>query len=122
MGENGSKIYSISIPWIPSCEEGILNPLPSPLPLQKGEGCNSFAIKGIFSNHPVPLSKEGSTSHPSPLSSEERDVTAPPVALNRCALRLAGHQRPRQVVVRDGTAGRRLVKTMVVRDGTAGTR
>ena len=44
-----------------------------------------------FSNHPVPLSKEGnvpttpsllrkegSTSHPSPLSSEERDVTAPP--------------------------------------------
>ena len=30
----------------------------------------------IFSNHPVPLSKEGSTSHPSPLSSEERDVTA----------------------------------------------
>ena len=29
-----------------------------------------------FSNHPVPLSKEGSTSHPSPLSSEERDVTA----------------------------------------------
>ena len=29
-----------------------------------------------FSNHPVPLSKESSTSHPSPLSSEERDVTA----------------------------------------------
>ena len=29
-----------------------------------------------FSNHPIPLSKEGSTSHPSPLSSEERDVTA----------------------------------------------
>ena len=26
-----------------------------------------------------------------------RDVTAPPVALNRCALRLAGHQSPRQV-------------------------
>ena len=36
-----------------------------------------FALKeGDFSNHPVPLSKEGSTSHPSPLSSEERDVTA----------------------------------------------
>ena len=29
-----------------------------------------------FSNHPVPLSKEGSTFSPSPLSSEERDVTA----------------------------------------------
>ena len=37
-----------------------------------------FTLKeGDFSNHPVPLSKEGSTSHPSPLSSEERDVTAP---------------------------------------------
>ena len=34
-----------------------------PVPLSK---------EGIFSNHPVPLSKEGSTSHPSPLSSEER--------------------------------------------------
>ena len=29
-----------------------------------------------FSNHPVPLSKEGSTSSPSPSSSEEGDVTA----------------------------------------------
>ena len=36
-----------------------------------------FTLKeGDFSNLPVPLSKEGSTSHPSPLSSEERDVTA----------------------------------------------
>ena len=36
-----------------------------------------FTLKeGDFSNHPVPLSKEGSTSHPSPLSSEEWDVTA----------------------------------------------
>ena len=31
-----------------------------------------------FSNHPVPLSKEGSTSTPSPSSSEGGDVTAPP--------------------------------------------
>ena len=31
------------------------------------------------------------------LSKRARDVTAPPVALNRCALRLAGHQSPRQV-------------------------
>ena len=30
-----------------------------------------------FSNHPVPLSKEGSTSTPSPSSSEGGDVTAP---------------------------------------------
>ena len=36
-------------------------------------------------------------------SQKGEDVTAPPVALNRCALRLAGHQSPRQVV-RDGTA------------------
>ena len=31
-----------------------------------------------FSNHPVPLSKEGSTFSPSPSSSEGGDVTAPP--------------------------------------------
>ena len=36
----------------------------------------SSAIKS-FSNHPVPLSKEGSTSTPSPSSSEGGDVTAP---------------------------------------------
>ena len=40
-----------------------------PVPLSK---------EGIFSNHPVPLSKEGSTSTPSPSSSEGGDVTAPP--------------------------------------------
>ena len=32
--------------------------------------------KGDFSNHPVPLSKEGSTSHPDPLSSGVREKTA----------------------------------------------
>ena len=42
--------------------------------------------------------KEGSTAFPKPLSPQGTgDVTAPPVALNRCALRLAGHQSPRQV-------------------------
>ena len=40
---------------------------------------SSLTLKeGIFSNHPVPLSKEGSTSTPSPSSSEGGDVTAPP--------------------------------------------
>ena len=34
--------------------------------------------KGDFSNHPVPLSKEGSTFSPSPSSSGSGDVTAPP--------------------------------------------
>ena len=38
-----------------------------------------FTIKeGDLSNHPVPLSKEGSTSHPDPLSSGAREETAPP--------------------------------------------
>ena len=45
------------------------------------------------------------------LSKRARDVTAPPVALNRCAIRLAGHQSPRQFFVRDGTAWRSLAKT-----------
>lgn len=34
-----------STPLFPSCEEGILNPLPSPLPLQKGEGCNRSSCR-----------------------------------------------------------------------------
>ena len=38
-----------------------------------------FTLKeGDFSNHPVPLSKEGSTFSPSPSSSGSGDVTAPP--------------------------------------------
>ena len=46
-----------------------------------------------------PLAKRGSLTHSQALalSKRSRDVTAPPVALNRCALRLAGHQSPRQV-------------------------
>ena len=41
-----------------------------------------FTIKeGDFSNHPVPLSKEGSTFSPSPSSSGSGDVTAP----SRCS-------------------------------------
>ena len=56
-----------------------------------------------FSNHPVPLSKEGSTFSPSPSSSGSGDVTALLGARNRFALRLADHQRSRQIV-RDGTA------------------
>ena len=39
---------------------------------------NKFLLNFSFSNHPVPLSKEGSTSTPSPSSSEGGDVTAPP--------------------------------------------
>lgn len=57
-----------------------------------------------FSNHPVPLSKEGSTSHPTLSPSGEREETALLGARNRYALRMADHQRSRQIV-RDGTAG-----------------
>ena len=42
--------------------------------------------------------KEGSTAFPKPFSPQgTRDVTAPPVALNRYAIRLAGHQSPRHI-------------------------
>ena len=46
-----------------------------------------------------PLAKRGSLTHSQALalSKRARDVTAPTVALNRYALRLAGHQSPRQV-------------------------
>ena len=37
---------------------------------------NKFLLNFCFSNHPVPLSKEGSTSTPSPSSSEGGYVTA----------------------------------------------
>mgnify|MGYP004427345641 CR=1 FL=1 len=69
-----------------------------------------------------PSSKRGSLTHSQALalSKRARDVTAPPVALNRCALRLAGHQSPRQdCFSRDEPAGVNTYK-MVVRDGTAG--
>ncbi len=96
--------------------------------------------------------KEGSTSHLGLLPSGKKRkpllsivFTTPSVplvgdrnvALNRFAIRLAGHQSPRQgcfsgdepagrrlakMVVRDGTVGGDLLKPMVIRDGTAGTR
>ena len=54
----------------------------------------------IFFRLPCPpLAKRGSLTHSQALalSKRARDVTAPPVALNRYAIRLAGHQSPRQV-------------------------
>ena len=48
--------------------------------------------------------KEGSTSYPDPLTLREREETALLGARNRYALRMADHQRSRQIV-RDGTAG-----------------
>ncbi len=69
-----------------------------------------------------PLAKRGSLTHSQALalSKRARDVTAPPVALNRYALRLAGHQSPRQDCFSgDEPAGGRLAET-VGRDGIAG--
>ena len=34
------NVSFFSTPLSPSCEEGVLNPLPSPRPFQKGKGCN----------------------------------------------------------------------------------
>ena len=69
-----------------------------------------------------PLAKRGSLTHSQALalSKRARDVTAPPVALNRCALRLAGHQSPRQFFCAGwDRRGEDLLKQLVVRDGTA---
>ena len=57
----------------------------------------SMLLRRFFPTTPSLLHKEGSTAFPKPFSPQgTRDATAPPVALNRCALRLAGHQSPRQ--------------------------
>ena len=76
----------------------------------------------IFFRLPCPpLAKRGSLTHSQALalSKRARDVTAPPVALNRYALRLAGHQSPRQDCFSgDEPAGGRLAET-VGRDETA---
>ena len=92
-----------------------------------------FFDKGIFDS-PVPLFeevfsktypsfltlKEGSTSLLGLLPSGKKRKPLLPVALNRCALRLAGHQSPRQDCFSgDEPAGVNTYK-MVVRDGTAG--
>ena len=70
---------------------------------------SSLTIKEDFSNHPVNSSKitpslftlkEGSTSHPDPLTLREREETDLLGARNRFALRLADHQRSRQIVCR----------------------
>ena len=53
-----------------------------PLRFPRSRGTEtSLTLKGDLSNHPVPLSKEGSTFSPSPSSSGSGDVTAP----SRCS-------------------------------------
>ena len=64
--------------------------------------CDFYKVYQNSSNHPINFSKitpslftlkEGSTSHPDPLSSGAREETALLGARNRYALRLADHQR-----------------------------
>ena len=68
-----------------------------------------FTLKEGSTAFPKPLSPQGTGDVPTALSIVFTTPSVPlvgdrNVALNRCALRLAGHQSPRQVVVRDGTA------------------
>ena len=54
-----------------------------------------FTLKeGNLSNHPVPLSKEGSTSHPDPLSSGAREETAPPRRSEPLRSKVGGASKP----------------------------
>ena len=54
-----------------------------------------YTIKeGDFSNHPVPLSKEGSTFSPSPSSSGSGDVTAPPRRSEPLRSKVGGASKP----------------------------
>ncbi len=57
-----------------------------------------------FSNHTVPLSKEGSTFSPSPSSSGSGDVTAPSRCSESLRSKVGGASKPSPDIVRDGTA------------------
>ena len=72
---------------------------------------SELSLHSLASLFPI---KEGSTSHPDPLSSGAREETALLGARNRYAIRLTGHQSPRQIV-RDGTAGGQLAITCWLR-------
>ena len=64
-GSNGGSILvgiiNFSTPLSPSCEEGGLNPLPSPRPFQKGKGCNRSSCRSLPLRYKV-----GGASEPSP--------------------------------------------------------
>ena len=99
---NGGSILVViiifSTPLSPSCEEGGALTHSQALALSKrARDVTSMLLRRFFPTTPSLLHKEGSTAFPKPFSPQgTRDVTAPPVALNRCAIRLAGHQSPRQ--------------------------
>ena len=79
-----------------------------------GDKHHAFAFPFVLIFLPLRLScKESSTSNQAFLL-RRKDVTALLGARNRYALRLAGHQSPRQIV-RDGTAGGQLAITCWLR-------
>ena len=55
---------------------------------------NPLSKEGNLSNHPVPLSKEGSTFSPSPSSSGSGDVTAPPRRSEPLRSKVGGASKP----------------------------
>lgn len=67
---------------------------PSSLRKELIERFKSSNTSQYFSNHPVPLSKEGSTSTPSPSSSEEGDATAPPRRSEPLRSKVGGASKP----------------------------
>ena len=74
---------------------------------------NKFLLNFSFSNHPVPLSKEGSTAFPKPLSPQGTgDVTA-----LRCSeplrSKVGGPSKVFAIVLRDGTALLQLAITLL---------
>ena len=109
---------AFSTPLFPSCEEGILNPLPSPLPLQKGEGCNRSFQQSL---RPLRFPLQGTET--SLLTASLYGWWTIRGLRQGC---FSGDEpagrRLAKMVVRDGTAGGDLLKPMVIRDGTAGTR
>ena len=71
------NVSFFSTPLSPSCEEGVLNPLPSPRPFQKGKGCNRPTSAICSKTYPSFLTvKEGSTSHLGLLPSGKKRKTA----------------------------------------------
>ena len=90
-------IVFFRLPCPPLAKRGSLTHSQALALSKRARDVTSMLLRRFFPTTPSLLHKEGSTAFPKPFSPQgTRDVTAPPVALNRCALRLAGHQSPRQ--------------------------
>ena len=93
-----NKNIVIRLPCPPLAKRGSLTHSQALALSKRARDVTAMLLRRFFPTTPSLLHKEGSTAFPKPFSPQgTRDVTAPPVALNRCALRLAGPQSPRQV-------------------------